>query len=118
MRNRIVNKLLMKRVLSYIKKHPKEWDQGAWGVQRPACGTAMCFAGHAIVMSGGKLIYDDPDSEGFRDAVGCRFPHRATEDIGDAAARVLGINNYDASDLFYYGNDLDDLTRRVTELTS
>jgi hypothetical protein len=44
---------LFVRVLAQIEKHPETWNQRAF------CGTAMCFAGHAVALSGEEWTDDN-----------------------------------------------------------
>lgn len=37
----------LRGTLEYIERHPDEWDQDVWA---SSCGTAFCFAGHAVHM--------------------------------------------------------------------
>lgn len=44
---------LLKKTLSYIETHESDWDQSQY-----VCGTSMCFAGHAVVLSGYPVSED------------------------------------------------------------
>lgn len=49
----VPNLPLLRKVLDHIDAHPEEWHQSLWGMETSnACGTALCIAGHAMVMSG------------------------------------------------------------------
>jgi hypothetical protein len=64
---------LLRRTLAYIEEHPQEWNQRAW-----RCGTTACFAGHAVILDGGRwadpafddLIARDDDPEEHQTEVG------------------------------------------------
>jgi hypothetical protein len=45
-------------VLDQIDAHPETWQQGSWD-----CGTAACFAGWAVRLSGGTIERLDPEEE-------------------------------------------------------
>lgn len=47
---------LFNRVLAHIKAHPEEWDQEKYTPH--ICGSACCFAGHAVLLSGGTIPTD------------------------------------------------------------
>ncbi len=76
-----LNAALAYRVLDHIEAHPETWDQENW------CGTAQCFAGWAVALSGetpddwqnvlvdGQLVF-----------------------VADRAAELLGFRNRDEMD--------------------
>jgi hypothetical protein len=47
------NHQLFVDVLAQIEKHPETWDQDTF------CGTAMCFAGHAVALAGEQWTCDE-----------------------------------------------------------
>lgn len=105
------------RVLDHIDAHPELWDQSHWG-----CGTAACFAGHAIRLSGGVIAGDtntdaeivDVTDDGDRSMLG--------EHPAQAAGRILGLGvEYSVIDgdqrwLFDGRNTREDLGRLVAEI--
>lgn len=105
------NAELAYRVLDHIDAHPETWSQGTWD-----CGTAACFAGWAVRLSGGKvdpLSINNPDpivAEGPEQIVGLAVP--------DAAEIVLQSDCRDADglDLFDAANTREDLGRLVAEI--
>jgi hypothetical protein len=137
-----VNHELLNRVLAHITENKKLWDQGSWAHLNvngydaetlrsmvlenptdPACGTAMCFAGHACNMNGwfpeftpqyirGGLGPDDI-SGGYTDTC-VKDGERA--EIDEKAQELLGLDDYSAGVLFGAGNDLDRLTHLVAVL--
>lgn len=44
-------------VLDQIDAHPETWNQGIWD-----CGTAACFAGWAVRLSGGRSLNIDMET--------------------------------------------------------
>jgi hypothetical protein len=110
------------RVLDYIEAHPQEWDQRIY-LRKDHCGTAACFAGWAVLLSG-----DQPDwSEGWPAEVGDTFSGEATDTVrvvsdgaldgvGARATDLLDITGEAAADLFAASNDLDDLRTLTAEI--
>lgn len=97
------NAELAYRVLDHIDARPETWEQATWD-----CGTAACFAGWAVRLSGGtaygsKVVAGPPELIG--------------EHVEYAAYRVLGICEFhgpDANDwLFDPDNTREDLGRLV-----
>ena len=96
---------LFVRVLAQIEKHPGTWDQTEYRRQH-RCGTAYCFAGTAIHLSGVAWRLDS-GSDLFVDS-GDMAP--------DVAADLLGIGrnisyHEDPGGLFNAANTLCDLYR-------
>lgn len=48
------NAQLAYMVLDHIDAHPEQWQQGQW-IGNAECGTVGCFAGWAVLLSGGHL---------------------------------------------------------------
>ena len=52
-----LNVRLLRRILRHIKADPRRYNQGTWGVEKPAehggppCGTQACIAGWAVLLS-------------------------------------------------------------------
>lgn len=106
------NAELAYKVLDYIDAHPAEWHQRSW-----VCGSAACFAGWAVRLSGCVIAQkypDDPDSayvtDGPQGIVG--------QQVGDAAEYVLGMRRYKdgRDDLFDAWNTREDLGRITAEI--
>jgi hypothetical protein len=100
----MANVPLLCKVLEHIENHPEEWDQKNWKTET-ACGTAYCFAGHALVMMGHEILenkYYAPVDE-----------HGTLVDV--AAARELGLTTNQARDLFSPVNSLARLRELVAE---
>lgn len=107
----------------------EDWDQGSWAIQRfdedeNVCGTAMCFAGHAVVEAGHKLVWKPIESE--CSCLDClEETHPVTEchvddgrDIETAAREVLGLSSMQSQMLFSGSNQLKDLRRIVGQLNA
>lgn len=107
------NAELAYKVLDHIDANPNEWKQSTW-----QCGSAACFAGWAIRLSGGTLSERPiPDVvKGPEELIGLV--------VDEAAYRVLGIDDVTAGDLgnddddwlFGEDNTRDDLGRLVAEI--
>lgn len=103
------NAELAYRVLDQIDAHPETWNQGIWD-----CGTAACFAGWAVRLSGGTSAKNDSlDTivvDGPAGIIGMEVP--------DAAEHLLGdiCRNGDDEDLFDGSNTREDLGRLVEEI--
>lgn len=102
------NAELAYRVLDHIDAHPASWNQSEW-----VCGSAACFAGWAVKLSGGVMVEStDADViEGPAELVG--------KTAERAAYRVLGITEaqagwpLSAEWLFDGDNTREDLGRLV-----
>lgn len=98
-----VNIPLLRKVLDHVTAHPEEHNQSMWGV-RTSCGTAYCIAGHALVMSGVQLGWEDTaDGYGYATV----DVTKDGEQIHDAARRVLGLDDVQAYLLFDPNNSRD-----------
>lgn len=111
------NAALAYRVLDHIDAHPELWRQGDWH-----CGSAYCFGGWAVELSGGQL---DDVRVGEPKVIG---GSEALRGLGaeQAALKVLNLRTgwiwRDLSDeradawLFDGDNDREDLGRIVAEI--
>ena len=106
------NAPLLLKTLAYIETHPEEWDQTVW-----FCGSAACFAGHAVLLDGGKVSNDrwllpredDPPAD--------RWDARDGEVYVELRARrILGLTEEQAERLFASYNTLDELRAQVFRL--
>lgn len=127
---------LLNRTLTHIRQHPDSWDQGRWVND---CGTAFCFAGHAVNLSGLPInaekegVAVDAMPRGMAEHFSYRCGGYA--EIRDVASYLLGIEDDTVRDLdwleeddddpsrveaavalFYAGNSLEDLEFYVNEL--
>lgn len=129
----MLNVKLLREVLDYIKANPQKWNQDAWfkvSVDKQgepifnkvtlqfeevnSCNTALCFAGHAALMSG----FDAPpryDYEVWR-GWGPGLPKGERMDVDQYATEVLGLSTNQADVLFNGDNSLEDLERIVGKL--
>lgn len=98
-----VNVPLLRKILDHITAHPEEHDQEVWA-ERTACGTVMCLAGHAAVMTGHTIAYE-------RRANGDWMVRYCTngEQIEDVARDALGLTYLQAAKLFDSQNSRDTL---------
>ncbi len=107
-----MNVELAEEVLSYIHDHPEEHDQNQWG-ERTACGTSMCFAGHAALLAFGAeniawtRYVNDPDAEAaFIRHVKVFGTHMS---VGDAAQKALGLEDWQRTELFLNAMSLEEV---------
>jgi hypothetical protein len=107
---------LLRRTQKEIHANPDSWNQRHWFVEPSPwrggrwCGTAACFAGHALLLEGWEPIFN---ADG-----GAEWITRNGEigDIKPTAAMALGINLYQADVLFAGKNELEDIDRIVDGL--
>lgn len=105
------NAELAYKALDHIDAHPEEWDQATWH-----CGTAACFAGHALRLSGCQL-----ERIGINGAIVAAGPaHLVGVEVEYAAYEVLGVPGQadEAGDdwLFDPDHSREDLGRLVAEI--
>ena len=60
-----------------ITAHPEGWYQGDWAVKRlpepnDVCDTAYCFAGHAVIRAGDRIVWADETAGSSKSAVSMR----------------------------------------------
>jgi hypothetical protein len=104
---------LLRKTMEHIEAHPEEHDQDYWGLMT-ACGTVMCFAGHAAVFDGATPIWAQTPSDRYpeMDAVrGVDGPVR----VEQYAGRALGLTEKEADDLFWGADDIDDVRKIVAK---
>lgn len=102
------NAELAYQVLDQIDAHPETWNQRVWD-----CGTAACFAGWAVRLSGCRVRTDNFLAEivaGPKELIG--------RTVCDAAGVVLRSDGYgpDGTDLFSPDNDREALGEIVYEI--
>lgn len=104
------------RTLDAIKKNPEVWDQGSW-----RCGSGMCFAGWAAMLTGAKWVYPQDnlyvdeygETDNFENEM-VEIPEelRETFDGKEAlhvsyfAEKVLGIDSDQRGVLFFGSNTI------------
>jgi hypothetical protein len=102
-------------VLAKIKADPKSWDQSRW-----FCGTAACFAGHAMLLEDCKVTTPTAGFGSFGHDVGdsdrVEMPNGAVCNVSRAAEEILDLSEDQADALFYYDNELVDLERMIEAL--
>lgn len=108
-----------------IKEWPHNWDQSRWAVDwehtrsrgfyvpEGRCGTAYCFAGHAVVRAGYEIDWQGRGSTDY--AIIPETGVRAS--IDTLAANVLGLSSREANQLFDPINTLEDLRFVITGIT-
>lgn len=118
---------LLRKVVEWVEwqdkldqKDPERtWNQLVWAAYGESvemeCGTAYCVAG-MVVQNAGYKFSMDPDHP-FRDAEGCFDPAEPKKiyPISIMAAKILGLAEYEAQDLFQAQNSATDI-RRTAEL--
>lgn len=113
-----INEDLLRRVLEHITAHPDEHNQNDWAARGPACGTAMCLAGHAVVQGGYALAWRRAAPT--YPVLGVREVASETTDgldVSELAQELLGLTSWEAGRLFFDAESLDDLWRIASELT-
>ncbi|MBA9003769.1 hypothetical protein [Thermomonospora cellulosilytica] len=119
---RTPNTALLRLVLTHIEMHPHQWRQDMW---RTDCGTAFCYAGWTVLLSGGRFAVE-PDDPKIHYSTLVVPPGTDPTDttawrrIDEYAAELLGIpvdpTHRFAHPLFRPANTLDDLRRIVRQL--
>ncbi|WP_119728368.1 hypothetical protein [Thermomonospora amylolytica] len=118
------NVSLLRLVLTHIEMHPHQWNQRDWRTLSE-CGTAYCFAGWTVVLSGGKFAVNPYSNQICQTRVvpAGVDPTDVTkwQHVAEYAADLLGITPPIRGDavihpLFLAINTLDDLRRVVAEL--
>lgn len=87
---------LLERVRHYIAENPEELDQGKW-CRHTDCGTTRCVGGTAVYLNGDTFIF----GRLYMDTT-CMDLEGVVWNIGARAQRLLGLDDYDASKLFYH----------------
>lgn len=120
---------LLRKTLEHIVAFPEEWDQTVWGAapleQLPeltkentqACGTAFCFAGHALLLSGKQFNWMKPVHYGHRRGWVTVNYTTDGEAIERAAEKELGLTYRQAEQLFHIDNKLVDIVDLLEEFT-
>lgn len=112
------NTELARRVLAAIDAEPRRWDQSVYCRKDEACGTAMCFAGWTVALSGIPL---DPGTVWTIWTTG-PDANPVQDNIPDAATRLLGLADHElehyAVRLFAAGNSREMLGQYVDFLAA
>lgn len=128
---------LLSKVMDHIEHHPEEHDQTYWATKTTttACGTAFCFAGHAVNMTLGpneRMVWEGifTSSDDNRMVIGSSWvgPSKEGDDarvlkdysslvpISTRAVDELGLMRIEAYDLFRATNTRQDLRLMVDNL--
>ena len=108
------------RVLDHIDAHPESWDQNVWG-----CGTAACFAGWAVRLSGGVIAGERNSDAEVVDTTDDSAHPLVGLTVEEAAYAVLGLDDFLSIGelpgggtrwLFFSGNNRHTLGHLVTEI--
>jgi hypothetical protein len=120
------NAELAYRVLDQIDAHPEQWDQTRWW--KPAdmapgvsCGTAGCFAGWAVSLSGGQMARGDVTADvrvesGLDEWSGAYVPVAAAALLGLPMDDPWSEDEAEHQELFHENNTREDLGRLVAEI--
>lgn len=92
-------------------------DQGVLDKEGMRCGTAACFAGHAVLMFGepGTRFTQYPSGGS---PVGVVLPSGERTSIPEYARELLGLDEIDAHSLFWAANSLAKLREIVEEFAA
>jgi hypothetical protein len=108
-RERGLNIPLLRKVVEHIEAHPEEFDMGTWitnyptraylvskssreqELGRPLCNTTMCAAGTTVFLAGGEFLKGTDWM--------CIIDGKR-ESISEAAAGLLGLDNYQEEEIF------------------
>jgi len=100
----------LEAVLDYIRSYPEEHNQSAWA-EKGACGTTLCFAGTAVVLSGYEIVWQADGHDAYMCQRGLETGH-----IAEVAADELQLSNAQAKDLFLGAFSFDDVERAVKDI--
>ena len=104
----MANAELLEQTMAAIYADPDAHKQDSF---ISACGTEMCFAGHALIQSGRyRVSSNENDTACFRD--------NETDEVVQAsstAARLLDLDWEEEDYLFYFFGDRDELHLRVKD---
>lgn len=106
---------LLERTLAQIEAHPETWDQQTWAA-KTTCGTAHCFAGHAVMLAHPNAIpvFDGASTTSFVTIPD--HPVRAIWWIPDLARDLLDLGRSTGDILFNATNTLEELRAMVADL--
>ena len=127
----IPNVPLMRKVLDTIRADPSSWWQRSWGISSvelspsmydaetdtvvtslfatTKCGTAFCFAGHALQTTDDPVKLEPGTSSHYT---------QSGESIRQAAMHELGLLECEGDALFAAENEFDDLKRICRDLAA
>lgn len=96
-------------------RHEEHYNQGRW-MQRTACGTSACIAGHAAAMAGyrpvrrpdvGEGPYETIEPDSPMPVVVCAERPKAKRKLSEVAREWLGLTHSQESALFSEFPDVD-----------
>ena len=109
-----------------------EWMQSVWTAKGKSvernCGTVCCAAGRTVLKHGAKIVSEYSNyllatDEEIADGVAVPYygvpgdgPVPMVMTMRDRAARILGLEVWEADDLFYLGNKLPDMVDSFAEI--
>lgn len=106
---------LIDRVLQQIDAEPERWNQGWWSGPS-SCGTAYCFGGWAVALSGGVWTGDGYTDTLVPERGDSAYPMADYTYVEERATRLLGLTQREADRLFDSMNSREDLQEIVDEL--
>jgi len=106
----VLNVGLLEATMTQIRDHPELHHQDAWFTDTD-CGTAMCFAGWACALSGMPQLRNDSSVS----ASAVQTPW-GVDSAGNAARKVLGLNEHQSKVLFGPGNSEEILEAMCKDL--
>lgn len=99
------------RALAWIRKHPRQHDQGVW-IRKTWCGTTMCLAGVVTMLNGWMPYLPARDGRFWEKVyVEVRNADGDVRFVSECAADLLGLDWRQAHELFLASNTYDDLVQ-------
>lgn len=86
---------LLKKVMAFMQKHPRNYDQNQFGISDESCGTRCCIAGTAVMLNDPIEYQEMIKREG-----GWRF---SAAPMFVRARKLLGLSLLEAQALFSSG---------------
>lgn len=117
----MTNDALFIDVLAQIEREPSTWFQRQWAMTSD-CGTSYCLAGHAVVLSGHQIAWEQAiqplKKYGLTNPKICGRVVGSDEPLATIACQLLGLEPVEAVRLFHTDNALEDLYRISADLMS
>lgn len=94
----------------------RQWYQGSWRMSWPdaPCDTTYCVAGYICEINGAQWADDSSVVSEPEELAAFNYGEKTVVTASYRARRLLGIEEFEARDLFEAGND----SRRVVEVAS
>lgn len=101
-------------VVSHLRAHPEEHDQGTFG-RRMACGTTACMAGRTCLMYAPEKVF----WYAFADSVVLQTDGDRPEDRDPAwlACELLDLSPQDANLLFFSCSSLEEIETCLAQMS-